>query len=408
MLDYGTYNEHLAALAREEERSIEDLEKALGRGPMEALRASRPIAELRAVGSFFTGARMADYLWSHSLGTIDENSRIVDPAVGAGDLLLPPARRLVSLQLQSFDGQIAGTDIDKDFLVTARRRIKLVSSGIEPKLRIHDFLDSVPHEVRNATHVVMNPPFFRATIDDDVWESAKVNAAAVFVERALREMTPGALLLCILPEVLRSGSRYQAWRKRIATQCKISRIETGEQFDARTDVHIFFFEAFKKEHGTDEPTDWASGTSNHRARRTLSTIASVQVGAVVPHRHPETGPSAPFATTRELAPWSTIARLPSRRRFSGRLNTGPFVLVRRTSRPGDRYRAQATIYASSEAAAVENHLLVVSPRDGTLKTCEHILAVFRRPETSDFLDERIRLRHLTVAALNEIPWTLDD
>lgn len=408
MLDYGTYNEHLATLAQAEERSTAELAEALGSGPMDALRASRPIAELRAAGSFFTGPSMADYLWSHSLQTIDSNSRIVDPAVGAGDLLIPPARQLTKLQVEGAAGRLAGTDIDSDFLVTARRRVQLVSRAIEPRMRIHDFLDSVPSEVRDATHVVMNPPFFRTTIGDDKWNSAKVNAAAVFVERSLEAMAPGARLLCILPEVLRSGSRYKAWRERIGAQCRISRLETGDQFDARTDVHIFFFEATKNVHRSDVPTEWVPSASNNPSPQTLSSFASVQVGAVVPHRHPETGPGAPFATTRELEPWSTIKRLSSRRRFSGRLNTGPFVLVRRTSRPGDRYRAQATIYACTDPAAVENHLLVVTPHDRTLRTCERILAVLQRPDTSVYLDGRIRLRHLTVAALNEIPWTLDD
>lgn len=375
---------------------------------MEALRASRPLADLRAIGSFFTSPEMAEALWGSSLQTVTQRSRVFDPAVGAGDLLLPPARHFATLEATPVVGQVGGTDIDSEFLVTAERRLQLLAPDVTRRLRLNNFFDRAPDELKDASHVVMNPPFFKAAVNDEHWKSTTINAAAIFVERSLELMAPGARLLSILPEVLRSGSRYESWRRRIAKMGRITRIQPGEQFDARTDVHIFFFEMIKGDSTNPPGRSWPATVSPSTASTTVGSYAQVQVGAVVPHRHPEIGPTAPYASTSDLAPWEQIEELPSKRRFSGRLNKGPLVLVRRTSRPGDRYRAQATIYTGRDPIAVENHLLILTPIEPTIELCKRISAVLSKPETNTYLNDRIRLRHLTVGAVREIPWSEND
>jgi hypothetical protein len=78
--------------------------------------------------------------------------------------------------------------------------------------------------------------------------------------------------------------------------------------------------------------------------------------------------------------------------------------VRRTSRPGDEHRAVATIVVCDRPVAVENHLLVCRPRDGSGTACQTLLDVLQRPETTSWLDRRICCRHLTVSAVRSIPW----
>jgi hypothetical protein len=92
------------------------------------------------------------------------------------------------------------------------------------------------------------------------------------------------------------------------------------------------------------------------------------------------------------------------RRFAGTTYQPPFVVVRRTSRRGDRHRAIGTIIAGHGPVAVENHLLILQPRDGSVRSCRRLLRVLRSPRTDEWFDQRLRCRHLTVAAMLELPW----
>jgi hypothetical protein len=53
---------------------------------------------------------------------------------------------------------------------------------------------------------------------------------------------------------------------------------------------------------------------------------------------------------------------------------------------------------------VENHLIVLRPKDGTIGACREVLGILKDERTTRWLNERIRCRHLTVAALDELPW----
>jgi hypothetical protein len=53
--------------------------------------------------------------------------------------------------------------------------------------------------------------------------------------------------------------------------------------------------------------------------------------------------------------------------------------------------------------AVENHLLVLRPLDGRVETCQELAAWLAEDEVQSVLDARIRCRHLTTAALREVP-----
>lgn len=67
-------------------------------------------------------------------------------------------------------------------------------------------------------------------------------------------------------------------------------------------------------------------------------------------------------------------------------------------------RASAVLIRSDEPVAVENHLIVLTPRDGTIKTCKTLLEILACETTTEWLDKRIRCRHLTVGVLKELPW----
>lgn len=130
----------------------------------------------------------------------------------------------------------------------------------------------------------------------------------------------------------------------------------------------------------------------------------VRVGSVVPHRHKLEGPLYPYIHAHQLPSWQSVEEIAESRNFSGTTFDPPFVVVRRTSRPGDKFRAIGTIITGKDPVAVENHLIVLKPSSNSLEDCFQLMEVLRHPQTNDWLNERIRCRHLTVTAMRNLPW----
>ena len=129
----------------------------------------------------------------------------------------------------------------------------------------------------------------------------------------------------------------------------------------------------------------------------------MHVGPVVPHRDPELGPVHPYLHARSATPWQTITDIPEKRAYQGTVFQPPFVVVRRTSAPHDPHRAVGTVVFTEEKVAVENHLVVLVPKDGTLSSCDRLINSLRMKETDDWLNQRIRCRHLTIGVVKELP-----
>ena len=359
--------------------------------PYQVLQHLVPRAERRAKGTYFTSSSTASRLWAGVVSSLREDSVIVDPACGAGDLLYPVVDETAQDPKRAFT--IRACDIDGDFtrVATAELRRRIGPKKIRLEGHVRDFLTD-PSSILDASHVVLNPPFVSVIVDEP-WASGKVNAAALFVVRAMQNMKSGSRLLAVLPDVLRSGTRYSAWREHVQSMGSLNRVETHDVFDDKTDVHVFILDLTIGAHAS--TVKWNQTVTGE----TLKDFAEVRVGPVVPHRDPEVGPLVPFITARSLSSQNSLAR-----QYAGRLETGPFILVNRTSRPGEVPRVRARLWESEDAVAVENHLIVVAPRDRV--SCSEIYAVLTSKSTELFLEDRIRCRHLTVSAMKEIPWQI--
>ena len=209
----------------------------------------------------------------------------------------------------------------------------------------------------------------------------------------------------ILPDVLRSGTRYAKWRDYIGGQAILGSVSIWGLFDPWADVDVFLLEASLGNPSLEASMDMWAGPREQKAIATLESIAKISVGPLVPHRHSNRGQWHPYLHAQGLARWGkvNVANLP-RKRFKGTLFAPPFVAVRRTSRPGTSGRAVGTVILGGKPVAVENHLIVVRPNDASLDACEEILTMLRSDATDEWLDHRIRCRHLTVRALQELPW----
>jgi len=400
------------------------IEMALNGEPGRELRRHYSLTNLRASGTFFTGSRLANELAARSMPWASENAIVCDPACGAGDLLVAAARHLplggdLEQTLSAWGGQLAGFDVQPLLVRATKVRLALlaISRGTKRGGKGRIDLDQLfPHvRIQDGTNlwqvppgpvcVLVNPPFTRITAPPGCrWASGSVSQAALFLEACLRQTVRPLQIHAILPEVLRTGSRYERWRQSVSQEARIADVTSLGLFDRWTDVDVFV--ARFERPGSEPNCDW--GAPVETATSSVGDRFEIRVGPIVPYRHQHKGPWLPFAHARLLPLWERLADLPERIRSNERSFRPPFVLVRRTSRPGDRFRAAGTIITGKRNVAVENHLLVVLPKDGTLRSCQALLTVLQDPASSDWLNQRICCRHLTVSALRELPWRTTD
>ena len=399
----------------------EKLSICLNGEPSRVLRGLVTQAELRRQGAFFTNAKLAQKLAKIAIPKKAASLTYFDPACGAGDLLIAIALKLpigstFADTLDAWGNCLYGRDISSDFVRLTRARLTLLAAkrtGVRPPFNPRVLIDVFPNIVVGDTldcaqrHpsvdvIVMNPPFgYGAAPNNCDWARGRVNQAALFVDRAIRDASDGTRIAAILPDVLRSGSRYVAWREKIRTLGYLTSEAPFGLFDQWTDVDVYLLH-FKK-------GAIAGGHSGKQRVPLKPTFGvgnrfAVHVGSVVPHRHEEVGPVVPYIHARSIPCWSECNDVTESRRFSGRLFAPPFVTVRRTSRPDNGQRAIATLILGDRPVAVENHLIVLLPKNQTIQTSRELMKRLRSPRTDVWLNARLRCRHLTTRALAEMPW----
>ncbi len=357
------------------------------------------------------------------LDKVSKDSIFLDPASGVGDLLIQCSKHLpidssLTKTLTLWGKKLFGCEIKQEFVKTCKLRLVLaaIQRGVQidelslpdidlllPGIKCQSGLDESDN-FSVANYIVINPPFTLVDSPDECqWAQGAVNCAAVFMEYCINNAKPGTNVVAILPEVLRSGSRYSKCRKFVESKCHFNRIDLCGQFDRWADVDVFVMDStIKKKHNSCSVFDW--GYPHTEESKTVRNFFKISVGSVVPYRDEEKGRWFPFICSHDLPAWETVETIKKHRRFLGRTFKPPFVAVRRTSRPGDKYRAIGTIINNKKLIAVENHLIVLKPKDGSIATCKKLIKLFKAQETNDWLNKRICCRHLTVSSLADLPW----
>lgn len=400
-----------------------DLEAALDGQPSAELRRQVPIDVLRETGAFFTGSAMAKLAIAAASLRLTADVKVLDPACGAGDLLVSFVRHLpcssdLKSTLRSWGQRVLALDVQPDFVRATKLRLALAAIRRQTpasRKKIPSFDELFPgiglgsslvnqDVYKQATHILINPPFTPVDAPEAcTWGSGKVNSAAVFMDACISRSEPDTQIIAILPDVLRSGSRYAKWRHLFENRVALRNLKIIGQFDRHTDVDVFVVVGeIRKKPTSVAKFDWVPREQSGGAR--VSDKFAVSVGAVVSYRDPHEGAWFPFIQARDLPSWDAVSAFCHHRRFKGKTFRPPFVVVRRTSRPGDKNRAVGTVIRGRERIAVENHLIVLQPKDRAVASCNRLLAVLKKKEANEFLDRRIRCRHLTVSALSDLPW----
>lgn len=373
----------------------------------------------RQQGAFFTGRDLAHRLVSLAPELTVSGGPIADPACGAGDLLLAAARLLPTERgfratLAAWGSRLNARDLDPVYSRLCRLRLAMLASdrvGESEPLTDENLRDLLPgvrtgdgasfRFERSGGILLLNPPFGAVTADE-LWGRGRVARAGVFAARLFAGQPEQTTALAILPDVLRAGSNYRRWREHVNTLGTVRQVAAVGQFDPWTDIDVFLLAL--RIGGAPSNPDWWAVPDVKEGTVTVGDTFEVRVGPVVPHRDPDDGPLRPFLRARDLPTQGEYRPGAVSRRHSGRTFTPPFVVVRRTSRPeAGLQRLTVALVRGRSKVFVENHLLVCRPLDGRLESCVRLEKVLAARRTTEWLDQRLRCRHLTVGAVREIP-----
>lgn len=382
------------------------------------LRDVLSIEEMRAIGSFFTGQALTTQAVDSFKNPITDNSVVLDPTCGTGNLLIESSRHLeikpcLSKTLNIWGKVLRGYDIHDSFVEATKLRIILeaLSRGAIkdctlneaflylPEIKTADAMSIQQEDLTDVTHALMNPPFSSwDSPAENYWNPGKVNAAGIVFDHFLRNLPKNCEISAILPDVLRSGSRYENWRKFVSHNIR-GDIRIIGRFNQKTNIDVFLISGSLNTESKNE----ISWFPKKKGSSHISDYFDVCIGPLVAYRDPIDGILAPYAHSNNTPLWETITSFTEHRKFKGRLILPPFVVVRRTSSPTNKFRASGAIIAGNTPVAVENHLIVIKPKNESINDCQDLLKKLKQPEVNDFINSRIRCRHLTVGVIKEIP-----
>lgn len=200
-------------------------------------------------GRHYTPASLADALWDQTQaaagGHVD--GLVLDPACGAGALLLPPLRSWLTnctatqpdLVLAGSVTAVAGRDLDAAAVWLGN--VVLVSTLLpwwkevpedrrRPLPALLEVRDGLAEQDPPAAAVVMNPPYGRVRLDQEErarWSHAvygHANRYGLFMAGATSQIRSGGVLSALVPAGWLGGAYFQRLRAHLAVEAPLHRV----------------------------------------------------------------------------------------------------------------------------------------------------------------------------------------
>lgn len=188
----------------------------------------------------FLGQKMAELLTKYMPVTPGSSIKVLDPAVGTGELL-----RAFRQTHASVNSSFYGFDIDEGMLNTAQKNI----SGITTvKKSIFDKLGTYSE---SFDFIIGNPPYFEIKKDlteltgldfETKNEAGRLNMFALFFEYSLKLLKPNGVMVFLVPPSMNNGAYFKKTRDYILKNSSVEHLEIvrhNKHFaDALTSVQI--------------------------------------------------------------------------------------------------------------------------------------------------------------------------
>lgn len=429
--NYSQFVDHIEAVAtscisggRDLSICKQEIEVLLNGANSKAVSKYFSANERKVSGVFFTSDTLATRVAQKIRNELQLGYIVFDPTCGGGDLLLActpymPIKGSLGETVRHWERLLIGQDIYSDFCRSARSRLLLAAverqacGSKRSRLKKRAFFSGIVSDdflanselLKKSDCILTNPPYGHVDVGKGLgWSTGRTQLAAVFMDKIIKTAIDGQRVIAILPDVLRSGTRYSKWREFVQKNSENLTIDVCGRFNNEADVDVFILDFVVKKQQREDLTLPSFSVCEDAFSNYIRVedLFNVSVGPVVPHRDYEGLPGTPYLDVKSCPIWKEFT--PSQKRgYECTLKKPPFVALRRTNSPSDEERLKATIVRGDQGVAVENHLIVLEPKDGKLSTCRKIMDSFRKVESIKWINDEIRCRHLTVSAIRKMP-----
>ena len=128
------------------------------------------VSDRKANGVVYTPAMMADYLANEMVKTLPPNRyetiRILDPAIGDGELILSLLEHIYT-HSTNVDLAVVGFDTDSNTIAITKQRIESCFPMVHLEIHCSDFIETVISNrflLGNFDYIIANPPYVRTQI----------------------------------------------------------------------------------------------------------------------------------------------------------------------------------------------------------------------------------------------------
>ena len=199
----------------------------------------RRLQDKKATGSYYTPFYAVDLMIKDLPDTMQS---ICDPACGTGNFLLRLADRYPREMVHGYDiDEIAVKIARINLAIKYRISTKEQLSTIEHNIRCIDFLSS-NETLQKFDFIIGNPPWGSSFTKEQISEfkknfesiagKGKPEAFDLFVEKAVRSLTPNGNMLFLLPETILGADYHESIRSFIEDNSFVSGISyLGDIFD---------------------------------------------------------------------------------------------------------------------------------------------------------------------------------
>lgn len=200
--------------------------------------SNTPLGYRKRYGQYMTPSEISDIVFQHV--NLKKGDRVLDPAVGTGELLLASKRRSNGLELY-------GWDVDQNILNIASNSVP------EASVRLQSVHDSIPEKYNDYfDFIIGNPPYFELKKDEyntKLFTAAgggRTNIYSLFFEKYLPLLKPNGIMAYIVPPSMNAGAYFTNLRKFIILNTTIKHLQivrANSHFtDALTSVQIIILQ----------------------------------------------------------------------------------------------------------------------------------------------------------------------